>query len=219
MQVSVCCVCAQPDLFERRELRTMSESSMREIHSEVSSPLSSSSPLVLKLLKARLLVLQSATTCFSLVSMSLSLTALTQISYTVKWGLALQWRLAETESMLSASAPLEKSLTGMYRCTYVDSNTVCTHVCITVNCKLICTYVIYLDVILVLQKWCFHDIPEQEGLWFHVKLASGEFLHPLPVPLLHGWVGHHLQKGTGLVEVINLLLQVIERLPLLQGFG
>ena len=91
MQVSVCCVCAQPDLFERRELRTMSESSMREIHSEVSSPLSSSSPLVLKLLKARLLVLQSATTCFSLVSMSLSLTALTQISYTsqVRFGITM----------------------------------------------------------------------------------------------------------------------------------
>ena len=55
---------------------------MREIHSEVSSPFSSSSPLVLKLLNARFRVLQSAMTCFSLVSMSLSLTALMQISYT-----------------------------------------------------------------------------------------------------------------------------------------
>lgn len=76
------CICAHPHLLDRRELRTMRESSMREIHSEVSSPFSSSSPLVLKLLNARFRVLQSAMTCFSLVSMSLSLTALMQISYT-----------------------------------------------------------------------------------------------------------------------------------------
>ena len=75
------CQCT-PHLLERRELRTMRESSMREMHSEVSSPFSSSSPLVLNWLKARFLVLQSAMTCFSLVSMSLSLTALMQMSYT-----------------------------------------------------------------------------------------------------------------------------------------
>ena len=74
------CICVHAHLLDMRELRTMRESSMREMHSEVSSPFSSSSPLVLKLLKARFLVFQSAMTCFSLVSMSLSFTALMQIS-------------------------------------------------------------------------------------------------------------------------------------------
>ena len=38
----------------------------------------------------------------------------------------------------------------------------------------------------------------------------------LPVALLHGLVGHQFQERTGLIKVINLLLQVIECLPLPQ---
>ena len=68
-------------LFDIKEPRIISESSMSDMLSEVSSPLRSSSPRVLKLLKATFLTLQSAMTCFNLVSMSFSFTALMQMSY------------------------------------------------------------------------------------------------------------------------------------------
>ena len=69
-------------LFDMSELRTMRESSISEITSEVSSPRSNSSPRFLNGLKAKFCTLQSATTCFSLASMSFSFTALIQMSYT-----------------------------------------------------------------------------------------------------------------------------------------
>ena len=71
------------DLLDMREPSTMSESSMREMISWVSSPLSSSSPRVLNGAKAKFCTAQSALTCFSLASISLSFTALMQISYSV----------------------------------------------------------------------------------------------------------------------------------------
>ena len=58
----------------------MSESSMREMISEVSPPFSSSSPRVLKAEKERLCTDQSAITCLSFASISFSLTALMQMS-------------------------------------------------------------------------------------------------------------------------------------------
>ena len=64
-----------------REPKTMRESSMSEMISCVSSPLSNSSPRVLNGAKEKFCTAQSAFTCFSLPSISLSLTALIQTSY------------------------------------------------------------------------------------------------------------------------------------------
>lgn len=69
-----------PHLLLSRELRTIRESSIRETISEVLSPLSSNSPLFLNWAKVNSLLFQSAMTCFSLASMSFSLTAEIQIS-------------------------------------------------------------------------------------------------------------------------------------------
>ena len=53
----------------------------------------------------------------------------------------------------------------------------------------------------------------------HIKCVACELGDAVPVPVLHGAVGHQFQQRTGLVEVIDLLLQVIERLPLFQALG
>ena len=62
-------------------------------------------------------------------------------------------------------------------------------------------------------------MPQQEAFRFNVKIPLGHFLYPLPVPFLHRLVQHSLKEGTGLVEVINLLLEVVECLPFFQSFG
>lgn len=77
----------------------------------------------------------------------------------------------------------------------------------------------HLDVFLVFQQRSFHDIPEQKVLWFYVKFVSCDIGYSVPVSILHGFVGHQLQKRAALVEVVNLFLQFVERLPLLQSFG
>ena len=48
---------------------------------------------------------------------------------------------------------------------------------------------------------------------------AGDLSDSLPVACHHGLVGHHLQQGTGLVEVVDGLAQVQESLPLLQCLG
>ena len=68
-------------LFDISDPNTMRESSMSEMISCVSSPLSSSSPRLLKFEKLMFWTAQSAITCFNLLSMSFSFTALIQISY------------------------------------------------------------------------------------------------------------------------------------------
>ena len=67
-------------LLDMSEPRTMSESSMREMISDVSSPLNKSSPRVLNPAKLRFWTAQSAFTCFIFKSMSFSFTALIQMS-------------------------------------------------------------------------------------------------------------------------------------------
>lgn len=47
---------------------------------------------------------------------------------------------------------------------------------------------------------------------------SGDISYSLPVSILHGFVGHQLQQRTALIEVVNLLLEFVECLPLLQSF-
>lgn len=70
-----------PYLLLRRELSSIKLSSMLVMTSEVLSPLRRSSPRVLKLLNVNVLLSHSEITCFSFCSMSLSFTALMQMSY------------------------------------------------------------------------------------------------------------------------------------------
>lgn len=64
-----------------KELRTMRESSIRETISLVVSPRNNSSPRFLKLPNVNSWLFQSAITCFSLASISFSLTAEIQMSW------------------------------------------------------------------------------------------------------------------------------------------
>ena len=77
----------------------------------------------------------------------------------------------------------------------------------------------HLNVFLVLQERRLHEVSQQEVLWLHVKGVSSDLGDPLPVTGHHGFVGHHLQQGTGLIEVVDGLAQVQESLPFLQGLG
>ncbi len=76
----------------------------------------------------------------------------------------------------------------------------------------------YLNVFLVSQQRCFHDVSQSEVLRFKVKRVFGCFGNAVPVPVFHCFVGHHLQQGAALVEVINLLLQIQEGLPVFEAF-
>ena len=49
-------------------------------------------------------------------------------------------------------------------------------------------------------------MPQEKALRFNIKLPPSHLLDPLPVPLHHRLVQHSLQKGAGLIEVIDLLL-------------
>ena len=69
------------DLLLRRDPRTIRLSSMSDTISEVSEPLSSSSPLFLNEAKLNSCVLQSVMTPFSFASMSRSFTAAMQMSW------------------------------------------------------------------------------------------------------------------------------------------
>ena len=75
----------------------------------------------------------------------------------------------------------------------------------------------YLDVILALEKRRFHDMSKQEGLRLDFEGVSGDAGNAIPVSYLHRLVGHHLQQRTALAEVVDLLLQIDERLPVLQS--
>ena len=75
----------------------------------------------------------------------------------------------------------------------------------------------YLNVLLVLEQRCLHDVSQGEGLGLDVEGVSGQLSDAVPVTGLHGLVGHQLQQRTTLVEVIDRLLQVLERLPVLQS--
>lgn len=68
-------------LLLMREPRIIKLSSMVAMVSDVLSPLKRSSPRVLKFAKINVLLSHSAITCFNFCSMSLSFTALMQISF------------------------------------------------------------------------------------------------------------------------------------------
>ena len=75
----------------------------------------------------------------------------------------------------------------------------------------------HLNILSELKQGSFHDVPQLKRLRLHIKTVASHLLHSLPVPLQHCLVGHHLQEGTGLIEIIYLLLQVIECVPLLES--
>ena len=60
---------------------------------------------------------------------------------------------------------------------------------------------------------------QKEAFRFNIKLPLCDFLYSLPVTLLHRLVKHSLQQWASLIEIIDLLLEVIESLPLFQSFG
>jgi hypothetical protein len=70
-----------------------------------------------------------------------------------------------------------------------------------------------------LQDRSFHDIPQLERLRLNIKGVACYFLHSLPVSLQHGIIGHHFKERTGLIEIVYLLLEFLEGLPLLESFG
>ena len=76
----------------------------------------------------------------------------------------------------------------------------------------------HLDVLPKFKQWGLHDVAELEGLGFNVEAVAGNLLQPLPVPLQHGLVGHHLQQRARLVEVVDPFLEFVECRPLLEGF-
>ena len=74
-----------------------------------------------------------------------------------------------------------------------------------------------LNVILVRQQGGLHDVAQLEVVQMHIKCVACQLGNAIPVAILHGTVGHQLQQRAGLVEVINLLLEIVECLPLLQA--
>ena len=75
----------------------------------------------------------------------------------------------------------------------------------------------YLDVVLELEQRRLHDVPQHEVLGLDVEGVSGGVGDAVPVTTLHRLVGHHLEQRTALAEVVDLLLEVDERLPVLQA--
>ena len=59
----------------------------------------------------------------------------------------------------------------------------------------------------------------QNNIILKIKYFKAYFFNPLPVSLLHGVIGHHLQQRTGFVEVIDLRLEVIEGGVVLECLG
>ena len=54
------------------------------------------------------------------------------------------------------------------------------------------TSTLYLNVLLVLKKRSFHNVPQIEGFALHVEAVFSKCFESLPMSLLHGWIGHHL---------------------------
>ena len=75
----------------------------------------------------------------------------------------------------------------------------------------------HLDVILVLEQRGLHDVSKEEVFGLDVEGVSSDAGNAIPVSPLHRFVGHHLQQRTTLAEVVDLLLQVYIRLPVLQA--
>lgn len=52
-----------------------------------------------------------------------------------------------------------------------------------------------LNLVLVLQQGCFHDVPKHKSLGFHLKMVPSELCNPVPVSSHHRFVCHHLKQG------------------------
>ena len=72
-----------------------------------------------------------------------------------------------------------------------------------------------LDVLLVREKRSLHDVPQGKTRPLQVKLELGKVLDPRPVSELHRLVGHQLKDRADVAEVVDDLLQILERWPLL----
>ena len=58
---------------------------------------------------------------------------------------------------------------------------------------------------------------QQEVLALDVEGVAGDGGNAVPVAALHRLGGHHLQQRAALAEIVDLLLQVDERLPVFQA--
>ena len=72
-----------------------------------------------------------------------------------------------------------------------------------------------LNVLLVGEQRRLHDISESKSRSFQFKFELGEILNPRPVSELHGLVGHQLQDGADVAEVVDDLFEILECWPLL----
>ena len=100
-------------LLLKREPSNIKLSSMLAMISDVLSPLRRSSPRVLKLPNVNVLLSHSLITCFSFCSMSLSFTALIQMSY-LKWKLSFNHMKVTHHSWIVSSAEVLSSLLLLY---------------------------------------------------------------------------------------------------------
>ena len=100
-------------LLLRREPSNIKLSSMLAMISDVLSPLRRNSPRVLKLPNVNVLLSHSLITCFSFCSMSLSFTALIQMSY-LKWKLSFNHTKVTHHPWIVSSAEVLSSLLLLY---------------------------------------------------------------------------------------------------------
>lgn len=75
----------------------------------------------------------------------------------------------------------------------------------------------YFNFFFIFQQGRLQNVSEGEVLSLNVKRMCCHIGYSLPVPLLHGFVGHELQERNHFIEVINSLLQVLKSLPVFQG--
>ena len=72
-----------------------------------------------------------------------------------------------------------------------------------------------LNVLLVGEQRRLHDISESKSRSLQFKFELGEILDSRPMSELHRLVGHQLQDGADVTEVVNDLLEILECWPLL----
>ena len=77
----------------------------------------------------------------------------------------------------------------------------------------------HLNLFLELQQRRLQDVPEGKVVTLHVEDVPGDVGNALPVPRLHGLVGHQLQQRHHLVEVVDGFLQVLKCWPVLERLG
>ena len=77
----------------------------------------------------------------------------------------------------------------------------------------------HLNVFFKLKKGSLHDVPQHESVRLKVEGVSSKHRDALPVPSFQRLVSHQLQERARLVKVVDLLLQRVERWPVLQSSG